>query len=249
MPFTELDLAQKRQELHDQKLAVQKAEARRSVLPSALRASLLVDQLNKKTTSPKKTANVPASPGRVSQMKPERPKCGIGVFVTSRAHPNCVLLGRRKGSSGEGTYALPGGHIEFGESFESCATRFDCFNCLYPTFFRLVVKGCQLTPACMTREVLEETGLAVRNMRLGTLVNAFDPEEGYHYIVPFMVCEAEGEPVTAEPDKCDGWDWFDWDADLPQPMFLPLRLVREKRCELCICMSLLKPTRLKVAMC
>lgn len=101
----------------------------------------------------------------------------------------------------------------------------------------------------MTREVLEETGLAVRNVRLGTLVNAVDAEEGYHYIVPFMVCEADGEPVTAEPDKCDGWDWYNWDADLPQPMFLPLRLVRETRCELCICMSLLKPTRLKVPLC
>ena len=44
----------------------------------------------------------------------ERPKIGIAVFITSPKHPNCVILGVRKGCLGEGYYAPPGGHMEYG---------------------------------------------------------------------------------------------------------------------------------------
>lgn len=47
--------------------------------------------------------------------------------------------------------------------------------------------------------------------------------EGKHYLTTFVIAAApEGEPRNLEPQKCDGWEWFGWDA-LPAPLFLPLQ--------------------------
>ncbi len=48
-------------------------------------------------------------------------KVGIGVLVINKE--NRILLGKRKSERGENTYSLPGGHLEFGESFEECAIK------------------------------------------------------------------------------------------------------------------------------
>ena len=50
-----------------------------------------------------------------------RPKVGIGVLVFNDL--NQLLLGRRTSAHGEGEFGPPGGHLEFGESFEDCAIR------------------------------------------------------------------------------------------------------------------------------
>ncbi|KIW19260.1 hypothetical protein PV08_03554 [Exophiala spinifera] len=146
----------------------------------------------------------------------EVPRVGVGVFIihptipkpTSKPSPGSsdetrawkFLMGQRLGSHGSGTYALPGGHLEFGETFEECAAR----------------------------EVLEETGLRVHDVKFLTATNNVmgEDEGGKHYITVFMTARVtmdpgdsaaanvgeDGLPIARlmEPEKCAGWEWVSW---------------------------------------
>lgn len=104
-----------------------------------------------------------------------------------------VLLGKRKGSHGAGEYAWPGGHLEYMESFEECARR----------------------------EVIEETGMTIRNIRFLRLRNIkeYAPK---HYVDIQLVADWEsGDPQVVEVDRVEGWDWYDLD-NLPSPLFATL---------------------------
>ncbi len=100
------------------------------------------------------------------------------------------LLGRRKSSHGSGNYASPGGHLEYMESIEDC----------------------------VRREVREEAGIEVKNIRFLRLENlkAYAPK---HYVDIAVLCDWEsGEPKTMEPEKCEGWAWYSID-EFPEPLF------------------------------
>ncbi|KAJ6052111.1 uncharacterized protein N7446_006753 [Penicillium canescens] len=110
-------------------------------------------------------------------------RVGVGVFVLN-SHGKFVI-GKRQGSVGAGTWALPGGHLEFGESFETCAER----------------------------EVLEETGMKISDVRFLTAVNSVMGDENKHYVTIFMGARVHGseEPKILEPEKCEAWEWISWD--------------------------------------
>ncbi len=128
------------------------------------------------------------------QDPPRRPLVGVAVFIVDGGR---VLLGKRRGSHGAGSWALPGGHLEWGETVEACARR----------------------------EVLEETGLELGDIRHGPFTNDVFPE-GKHYVTLFLIAgRAGGELTLREPAKCERWDTFAWSA-LPEPLFLPLATLR-----------------------
>lgn len=124
-------------------------------------------------------------------VEPNMPRVGVGVIVLRNG---LVLLGKRKGAHGAGTWALPGGHLEYGEAVEHCAKR----------------------------EVKEETGLAIYPVARGPYTSDVFAEEGKHYVTLFVVARSgPGEPRILEPDRCEKWQWFRW-SELPRPLFAPL---------------------------
>lgn len=126
-----------------------------------------------------------------------RPKVGTGVFILKDGK---VLMGLRKGAHGEGTWCPPGGHLEFGETWEEC----------------------------VRRETREEAGIEIQNVHFAGVVDNFNPDWGTHYITLFMRADyLSGELRVCEPEKCSGWEWVDWDH-LPSPLFAPVETIRRQ---------------------
>ncbi|KAF4847847.1 Nudix hydrolase 1 [Colletotrichum siamense] len=122
----------------------------------------------------------------------------IGVAAIVQRKDGKIVVGKRESSHGagnvnpsqiptpEGTWQLPGGHLEFGESIFGCAER----------------------------ETAEETQLMVKASKIAGVTNDVFQEQGKHYVTLFVRCEMEdeaAEPVNLEPEKCSGWYWMSWD--------------------------------------
>lgn len=128
----------------------------------------------------------------------EQNRVGVG-FGVLMIRSNKVLLGKRhddpeKASSlleGAGKWTMPGGKLHFGESFEDGAKR----------------------------EVLEETGIKLNNVKVICLNN--DMVATAHFVtVGLFSDDFEGDPRVTEPDEITEWKWFDMDR-IPKPMFFP----------------------------
>lgn len=120
----------------------------------------------------------------------EQVRVGVGVFVR---HNGKFLVLHRVKEHGNGTWGLPGGHLEMGESFEACALR----------------------------EVLEETGIHATNPRVMCVTNDIFSETK-HYITVFVETGAPSADFTlTEPEKYTDYRWVT-EAEMPQPMFLSM---------------------------
>lgn len=118
------------------------------------------------------------------------PRVGVGVFVWKNGK---FIMGQRLGSHGANTWSVPGGHLEFGESWVAAAQR----------------------------EVLEETGLHITNVRFLAATNDIFLADNKHYVTIWVESDwQDGEPTITEPDKLITLEWHNF-QDLPAPLFDP----------------------------
>lgn len=117
-------------------------------------------------------------------------KVGIGVVLLDR-HDN-ILLGKRTGSHGEGEWALPGGSLEYGESFKACAQR----------------------------ELAEEVGTDIQyhGLHVVSVINLVEYMPKHYVDIGMLAYYDEGTPEVMEPHRCEEWRWF-WMYNLPSKRF------------------------------
>lgn len=98
------------------------------------------------------------------------------------------LLGKRKNGYKAGWYGLPGGRFAHNEPLLDAAHR----------------------------EVLEETDLDLDELSyLGVVRESQEENDFIHFV--FLAEVGTAKPKLAEPEKCEGWEWFHFDQ-LPEKL-------------------------------
>ena len=120
-------------------------------------------------------------------------KVGVGVGVLINKNRKILLI-KRRGAHGAGSWAPPGGHIDFGESIISCAKR----------------------------EVKEEIGIEIKNLKVIGFTEDLFKKEKKHYITIWVSCNWKSGKIKNKYREFSEIGWFSW-KKLPKPLFIPLK--------------------------
>lgn len=94
------------------------------------------------------------------------------LFITKRGE---------KAKNERGKWEIPGGSVEFGETFEQA----------------------------IKREVMEELGIEIEVLDLLGICDHLIPDEHQHWVAPTFLCRiAKSKPKILEPEKCAEIGWF-----------------------------------------
>lgn len=125
-------------------------------------------------------------------------RVGVACWVFNSA--GNVLFGKRLSTHGTGTWAPPGGHMEFGEPPAHTASR----------------------------ELFEETGISIPAEQFHYIGITNDIFPTKHYItIHYRTDSVTAKPILCEPDKCKKWQWFTQN-NIPKNLFLPAKNLVEK---------------------
>lgn len=119
---------------------------------------------------------------------------GIGVAVVIFKDGK-ILLGEDLGK-GTPVFGVPGGHWESGETLAEAAKR----------------------------EVLEESGVNIKNLKLISVYDFYRKDKGKSYVTIGFMADYESGSLRDEEATRLNWDWFSPER-LPEPIFAPDKIL------------------------
>lgn len=128
------------------------------------------------------TQTIPLTP-ETAGLKPGVDYIGVGVGALIFNDEGKILLSLRGplAKNERGKWEIPGGAVQFGETFEQA----------------------------LKREIKEEVGVEIKVKDMLQVCDHIIPEEHQHWVSPTYICEVvAGTPTIQEPGKCDDLQWF-----------------------------------------
>lgn len=116
---------------------------------------------------------------------------GVGAAILNDRQEVLLSLRGSQARNERGKWEIPGGKVEWGETFEQA----------------------------IVREVKEELGIEIEVIELLGLFDHILPDEKQHWVSPTFICKIiSGEPCVLEPEKCEQVGWFSLEAAQKLPL-------------------------------
>lgn len=106
---------------------------------------------------------------------------GVGAAIFNKEGKLFITLRGKEAKNERGKWEIPGGSVEFGETFEQA----------------------------IKREIKEEHGIDIEILELLGICDHIIPDEHQHWVSPTYICIIKkGKPKIMEPHKCEQIGWF-----------------------------------------
>jgi 8-oxo-dGTP diphosphatase len=189
--------------------------------------------VNTVSTTGNSNSNSDNVDGHILQQQPEQP---LTLPVTNYKKKS-LFAGIRRNSHGDGTLALPGGHLELYETWEDCAAR-EVYEEMNLQLVDDTTRNSSPSDGSSTADGDNDndTNRCCTSCRIEYLhvVNDIMLKEKKHYVTIFMLVELPAPsscdsccdddtssttttrtkrmiPTNMEPEKCEGWNRYSWD--------------------------------------